>query len=332
MAIHQLPIPGFVDLQVNGFRGVDFSSPELTEDALIWACRAILAEGAAAFLPTMISSTVDVYRRNLPLLASAVAREEFKGYVLGIHVEGPFISSEPGARGAHDAGNIQAADLSLLRELLTWAGGQVRLLTVAAEIPGAGDLITCAVDAGVTVSIGHTLATEEDLQLAAKAGATALTHLGNGLPNLLPRHCNPIWAGLANDDLTAMIIADGHHLPASVLRTFIRAKGADSIVVVSDASPLAGMPPGQYTTLGNQVVLEASGRLFSPRKQCLVGSSATMIQCMNHLAALDRLSLDDLLLVGFHNPLRLIGADPAAMPGGAGLVFDDEAGVFSVVA
>ena len=108
-------------------------------------------------------------------------------------------------------------------------------------------------------------------------------------------------------------IADGHHLPATVIKTFLRVKGIENTVVVSDASPIAGLPPGRYTTLGNEAILEESGRLHNPVKQCLVGSSATMQQCMRFLAGSGLASGEELLHLGFYNPLRMIGVDPAVI-------------------
>lgn len=298
---------GYVDLQVNGFLGVDFSSPELTEADFILACRALLALGTVAFLPTVITSSRQTYARNLPLMADVMAREEFQGRLLGFHLEGPFISRVPGAVGAHNPAYVCDPDVALLEQLLDWAGGRVRLLTLAAELPGAEDLVRCAVERGITVSIGHSLFTPFDLDRMAAAGATALTHLGNGLPNVLPRHDNPLWAGLAHDAYTAMLITDGHHLPAPVIKTAARAKGVDRFIVVSDASPVAGLPPGRYHVLDNDAILEPSGRFHNPEKQCLVGSAATMGQCMAHLASLDVFSEAELKQIGWGNPLRLIG-------------------------
>ena len=328
----KLQIPGFVDVQVNGFRGVDFSSPDMTEESCATACRQLLGLGTAAFLPTVITSPLSLYERNLPLVARVIRREEFRGRLPGLHLEGPFISREPGAVGAHSPKWVSEPDPGLIERLLELADGTVRLLTIAAELKGADDLARVATKHKVSVSIGHTLADDADLERMVKAGATALTHLGNGLPNQVNRHRNPVWAGLANDDLTAMIITDGHHLPAPVIKTMIRAKGADRIVVVSDASPAAGLPPGRYRFLDNDAVLEPSGRLHNPAKQCLVGSSATMLQCMNFLAPLGLLSLDELLAVGFFNPLRLIGVPSQSVPSGAGLFYDESSRSFSVSA
>jgi N-acetylglucosamine-6-phosphate deacetylase len=323
-------IPGFVDLQVNGFRGTDFSGPELTTDTFAQCCRAVLANGCSAFLVTLITGPIHAYQRNLPLIASVIKRDEFRGALLGIHLEGPFISAKPGAVGAHPTASVREPDLPLLQQMQHWADGHIRLLTLAAEVKGAQQLARWATDHGIAVSIGHSLYGPADLNKLVQAGATALTHLGNGLPNTLPRHDNPIWAGLANDALTAMVIADGHHLPTPVLKTIIRAKGVKRTAVVSDASPVAGLPPGRYQVFGNNAELAASGRLHDPQKQCLVGSSFTMLQCMNHLASLGLLSLEELLTVGFFNPLRIIGVDPAALRATSTLGYDHASQRFSI--
>jgi N-acetylglucosamine-6-phosphate deacetylase len=319
----RMPIPGFVDLQVNGFEGIDFSRPDLTEADFAKACRSLLRKGTVAFLPTLTTSSPSVYEHHLPLMAQVMGRTEFRGRLLGLHLEGPFISAEPGAVGAHDPRRVRPPDLSLFARLCEWADGTVKLLTVAPEVAGMDELIRAAVARGVTVSLGHSLAEEAGLDAATAAGAVALTHLGNGLPNQLNRHHNPIWAGLADDRLTAMLITDGHHLPPPVIKAMIRIKGAGRIVIVSDASSPAGCPPGRYKLFGGDALLDPSGRLYNPRKQCLAGSSATLLQCMNHLASLVLLSLDELLKVGFFNPLRLIGVPVKSVRTRGALVYDD---------
>jgi len=306
----EVEVPGLVDLQVNGYKGVDFSSPHLTEADFVRACADLFAAGTTAFLPTLITSPRDVYQRNLALISSVLEREEFCGRLLGIHLEGPFISPQAGARGAHNVRWITEPDISYLQQLIEWADDKIRLITIAAERQGAEQLTRYALNRGIVVSLGHQMADDNDLQRLVQAGATSLTHLGNGVPALLPRHNNPIWAGLANDDLDALIITDGHHVPASVLKTIIRTKGIDRCIVVSDCSPLAGLEPGRYETLGHKVMLEDSGRLYDPATGYLVGSSATMLDCMNYLASLNIVSLDDLCALGFYNPLKLIGLSP----------------------
>ena len=325
-----LPIPGFVDLQVNGYLGVDFSSPDLSREECARACRSMLGAGTAAFLPTMITSPVEVYRRNLPILAQMLDLPEFQGRLLGIHLEGPFLSSAPGAVGAHNPDWVRPASPELLAQLNAWAGGQVRLLTLAAEVEGAVETAEAAAAAGMLVSLGHTLATAMDLDRLWQAGARTLTHLGNGLPALLPKFANPLWAGLADERYTAMLIGDGHHIPAGVLKAMLRAKGLERCLIVSDAAPLAGLPPGSYRTLGNDVILEPSGRLHNPLKGFLVGSSSTLLGCMNYLAGLGCWTLEELLDLGYYHPLALLGIPPERLAGMGRLLYDPERAQFAV--
>lgn len=318
-------VPGFVDLQVNGFGGVDFSDPDVTPEAVREAFHGVLARGTAAFVPTVITSPLEVYRRNIPILIRMMDVEEFQGRVLGLHLEGPFISSVPGAVGAHDPAFVREPSPSLLHEILALGQGRISMLTVAAEVPGVERLVREARSRGIVVSLGHSLYWTDHLERLHEAGATALTHLGNGLPNLLPRHENPIWAGLADERFAVMVIADGHHLPIPVLKVMVRAAGASRLVVVSDASPVAGLPPGEYHVLGNRAILEPSGRLYNPDKQCLVGSTATMLECMNTLASLGVLTLAELLSVGIANPMKLIGRDLSGIRQDVGLWYRDGA-------
>jgi len=321
-------IPGLVDLQVNGFKGIDFSDANLTEADFVRACEQIISAGVTAFLPTMITSPAETYAHNLPLIAKVMERREFRGRLLGIHLEGPFISPLDGARGAHDRRWVAKPDIAYLEKLIEWADGKIKLITVAAEIDDAEQLTGFAVSRGITVSLGHQMAIETDLERLVEAGAAALTHLGNGVPAMLPRHNNPIWAGLADDNLAAMIITDGHHLPSSLIKTIIRTKGPDRCIVVSDVSPLAGLPPGTYQSMGQQAVLEPTGRILNPATGYQVGSSATMLQCMNHLASLNLVSLDELLKVACHNPLRLIGLAPEQIAGDSHIQYDPAQNVF----
>lgn len=325
----KLSIPGFVDLQVNGYLGVSFSDPNLSEKQFIEVSRELLARGTAAFLPTLITSSPAVYERNLPLIAKAVGRAELSGRIPGIHLEGPFISDKPGAVGAHNPQFVSRPDTTFLDKLLGWSQGMLRLITIAAEADGADNLARHAVEKGVAVALGHQLATEEDLLRLENAGACLLTHLGNAVPNMLPRHPNPIWDGIASN-LSAMIITDGHHLPPSVIKTIVRAKGAHNVVVTSDASPIAGMPPGEYEALGNKAILDPNGRLYNPEKNCLVGSSATILECMNFLAKLEILSWEELLLTGFHNPLRFLGMDVATVKADTKVICDEDQNTFTI--
>jgi N-acetylglucosamine-6-phosphate deacetylase len=307
-------LPGFVDLQVNGYRGIDFSGPDLTEESCIHACRELLDHGTIAFLPTIITNCRENYRRNLPILGSVVGQAEFSNKLLGIHVEGPFISDQPGAIGAHNPDWAQNPDIGYLKEMQQWANGHIKLVTIAANLPGAEEFTTYAVKKGIIVSLGHQLPTSQDLCRLAKAGARILTHLGNGMPAQTHRHENQIFLGIAEDSLFAMLIPDGHHLPSYVIKSIIRGKGVDRIVVTSDASAVAGLEPGRYKTLGHAVIiLDNTGRVYDPESDLLAGSSATMLECMNHLASLDLLTTQELISVSYKNPLRLLSIDPDSL-------------------
>ena len=180
-------------------------------------------------------------------------------------------------------------------------------LKSAAGEENVESLIAYAVSTGVRISLGHQLADGDDLKRAAGSGATALTHLCNGLPNMIHRHNNTIWAALANDDLTAMIIADGHHIPVDLIKVIFAAKGIDKTIVVSDASSYAGMPPGDYHGMGNRIVIEENGLLHNPDKGCLVGSSFIMPDCIDYLESIDLFSQKDIKQMVYDNPNDYIG-------------------------
>ncbi len=319
-----ISVPGFIDLQVNGYIGVDYSDDVLTEQDFIRSAKALLKQGTAGFLPTVITTFEEIYERNLPMLVKAMKAPELENRVLGFHLEGPFISDQPGAVGAHNPQAVRKPEPAFLRKLHELAEGQIKLLTVAAEVEGVEELIACANELGIAVSLGHHLATPEDIAKCSAAGAKLLTHLGNGCPNQIHRHNNPIWAGIADDQLIAMIITDGHHLPPTLIKTIIRAKSSKNVIITSDASPIAGMPPGRYNTLGNVAILETNGLLHNPEKQCLVGSSATILECVNYLASLNILTPEEIIEVAFSNPLRIIGVSPDSIKSDTSFAWNNE--------
>ncbi len=294
----------YFDLQVNGAFGVDFSSPELTEDDFLRSAEKILERGCTRFLPTVVTSSDELYRRNLPLINHAVETHGLRYAMPGFHLEGPFISPKPGAVGAHNPDWTLMPSIAALDNLLDIAGGMVSLLTVAAELPGIRELTGYAKSKGIKVSLGHELADREEI---LSAGADAMTHLGNGIPNMIDRHRNPVWTGLAADQLTVMAITDGHHLPADVLKCFLRCKGMEQFIAVSDASSVAGLPPGRYHSLGNDAVLEENGLFHNPEKECLVGSSYLLADCAGYLRKELHLTEPEIEKICWLNPHRLLG-------------------------
>ncbi len=305
---------GFVDLQVNGYLGVDFSAPGLRLEGVRRVAGELHRRGTACFCPTMVSSPLEVYRANLGVLADACADAQLGPRLLGIHLEGPFLSPRAGARGAHARALIRPPSVELLQRLLDWARGRVALLTLAPDRPGAEEVIRFAAGRRIAVALGHHLADGPAIERAWRAGARACTHLGNGIPNLLPRHPNPIWEQLAHDGLAAMVIADGHHLPASFLKVVHRVKGSANTILASDSAPAAGMPPGRYSALGQQVILEENGRLWNPAGGHLVGSSACLAECVERARTILGLSPEDVKKMAHDNPLRLIGGRRAGRP------------------
>jgi len=301
------PWSGFVDLQVNGYAGVNFSSDTLTLDDVLAVTHTLARRGTLAFCPTVITSSDAVYRHALPVLAAAMRDSRSQGRLLGIHLEGPFISPADGAVGAHPVEFVRPPSVDEFDALYRLAEGRVALLTLAPELPGAVDLIRRAVSLGVAVSIGHTLADGPAVRAAVEAGARLSTHLGNGCPNLLHRHHNPIWPQLAAGELSAMLITDGHHLPPEVIAAFLAAKGPGRTLVTSDSAPAAGCPPGEYAFFGTRALLEPSGRLRNLERDTLAGSAAAMLDCMNFLASLRLLSEAELWRVGRDNPLAALG-------------------------
>ncbi len=192
--------------------------------------------------------------------------------VLGIHLEGPFLSERDGYRGAHPIEAIRDLDWGLFEDLQTASGRRIVLVTLAPERPGAIEFIRRATASGVTVALGHTAADGPTIRQAVDAGARLSTHLGNGIAAELSRHPNPIWHQAAEDALFASFIADGHHLDPATLRVLARAKGPGKTILVSDASPLSGLPPGTYGDWG----VESSGRIVVAGTPYLAGSNQTL--------------------------------------------------------
>jgi N-acetylglucosamine-6-phosphate deacetylase len=277
--------PGLVDLQVNGFRGLDFNTLPVPADLTGRVTRELWSIGVTTYLPTVITNSPERIEEAVRAVARGCEEDaDARGAVAGIHLEGPFLSPEDGPRGAHDAAFVRAPDWDLFRGWQDACGGLIRLITLSPEWPGANGFIERAVADGVVVSLGHTAARPEQIREAVAAGATLSTHLGNGAHLVLPRHPNYIWEQLAQDGLAACFIADGFHLPDAVIKTILRTKGKKA-VLVSDAVYLAGMPPGTYDVhVGGRVVLTPEGKLhLESNPSLLAGSASSILQGLEHL-------------------------------------------------
>jgi len=299
----------WIDLQVNGYGGVDFNSPGLTVEKVIAVTERLEHDGTAGYLPTFVTGDPEVLLANMRVIAEARRRDaRCERSVLGVHLEGPFISPEPGAVGTHPLEWVRPPSLELFNRFQDAGGGLVRLMTVAAEIPGMPEFVKAVSDSGVAVSLGHQMAAQPDeVEPCIAAGAKAFTHLGNGIPNLIPRHGNVVFTALAEDRATVMFIPDGHHLPDTVLKVFTRAVPMKRLVAVSDAQYPAGMPPGDYMVCGANARLEPDGLLWNPARKCLVGATTPMDAMMGLLQRRIGLTLDECRMIGRDNPLALIG-------------------------
>lgn len=172
------PVPGFCDIQVNGYKGVDFSSATLTAETFTEACWSLVADGSVIIFPTVITSSLPTYRHVLTLMDRVLKESpELEKHVPGIHLEGPFLSTQPGACGCHPKEAMMDPSISTFDELYDWSGDRVKILTLAAELPGATDLSRHASAKGVLVAVGHSLASAEQLQSMSQNGARLLTHL-----------------------------------------------------------------------------------------------------------------------------------------------------------
>ena len=238
--------PGFIDLQVNGFAGVDYNSPVSTSEEIGRSLTALFSTGVTRCFPTVITGPPDKMIGALSNLTRARAELTNGQAMEAFHVEGPHISAEDGPRGAHPAEWVRPPDLEEFKRWQDAADGNVRLVTLSPEWPNAPHYIEALRSQGVVTSIGHTGASAGQIADALSAGATFSTHLGNGTHATLPKTANYIWEQLAEPRLAASLIVDGYHLPQAFLRSALRAKGTDRCVLITDAVAPAMCVPGEY--------------------------------------------------------------------------------------
>jgi N-acetylglucosamine-6-phosphate deacetylase len=301
--------PGLVDLQVNGFAGHDLNpGPQGTStETVVELVRELRAVGVTRFCPTLITASESTLLASLRAIAQACQDPDVGAAISCIHMEGPWISPAEGARGAHPAIHIRDPDVA---EFAAWqdaSDGRVGIVTLCPARKKALPMISHLTKvAGVHAAIGHTDAEPDLIRAASQAGARLSTHLGNGIPAVLPRHPNVIWAQLADDQLTASFIADGHHLPDDTLKAMIRAKGVERSLLVSDATALGGKPPGRYEVpIGGSVELSENGRLSVAGTPYLAGAVKSLAEGVE--TAMRLVGLRDAILMATRNPGRFAG-------------------------
>src|SRR5437667_760400 len=285
--------PGWIDIQVNGFAGVDYNSPSTAHDEIARSMHVMFSAGVTRVYPTVITGAPDDMANALRNLSRAKDGLREGAAMDGFHVEGPHISPDDGPRGAHPKRWVRPPDIDEFRRWQEATGGRIRLVTIAPEWPQASRYIEAVVAQNVAVSIGHTAAEARHIADAVSAGATMSTHLGNGAHSVMRRHPNYIWEQLAEDRLRASFIVDGIHLPGSFLKVALRAKGVERSVLVTDASSPAGAAPGRYRLGEQDVDLTPDNRVVLAGQDRLAGSALRMDHGVENLMRLAGLTLAD---------------------------------------
>jgi N-acetylglucosamine-6-phosphate deacetylase len=322
--------PAFLDLQVNGYGGHDFNLAPLGEggdgdgatgrrgdgasraEGLAQVARAIVDQaaraGTAMLCPTICTNRPEAMRSALAGLARACDEDRRLARALpAFHVEGPFIATEDGPRGAHPREWVRDPEWDEFQAMQEAAGGRIRILTLAPEREGSLPFIERVSASGVVISLGHTGATPEQIRDAVRAGARMSTHLGNGAHAQLARHPNYIWEQLAADAMWASIIADGHHLPPAVVKCMARVKGPDKLCLVSDAVTLGGQPPGIYNEGRHEVL--PSGKVVLAGTPYLAGAGHLLDTCVANAVRFTGWPIGDVVRAATANPAAVLGID-----------------------
>ncbi|HTD87132.1 MAG TPA: N-acetylglucosamine-6-phosphate deacetylase [Candidatus Binatia bacterium] len=308
--------PGLVDLQINGFSGVDFQQDNVSQTELERAVRGLFAAGCTRLLLTIVTDKWDKmlarlqhYRKlraQSPLLQSAIA---------GWHIEGPFLSDKPGFAGAHDASLMIDPMTEHMHELRKFAGDDLVLLTLAPERLEAIATIALATSLGMKVSLGHTNAPHKRLSQAIKAGAIGFTHLANGCPRELDRHDNILWRIFETKGLKVSLIPDGFHVSGPLFRLIHRELGGDSIYYTSDAMAAAGAPPGRYTIGRLEVDVAEDGVVRQPGSPLFAGSGLEPIRGVFRAAEMLDSPWQETWIRLSDSPAQMMGLDSGLQTG-----------------
>jgi len=301
-----LPTSGLIDLQVNGFAGVDFNDENITVDDMDNALYAMLATGVTSCLPTLITAREEVLHRRMEALDKAVANSTLGPLMVpGYHLEGPFLNPKEGYAGCHPARDMTPPSIDLVKALEKNLSRPVLYITLAPELEGANDLISWASQSHKIVGAGHCAVTQETLSAAIKCGLGISTHLGNGVPQNLHKFNNSILWQLANDNLMASFIADGIHIPPDILKIFIRAKGVKKSILVTDGTSASCSTPGRHYLAGMASELNDQGIVTLSGSPSLAGSALSLGKAMANMVKWN--------ITDFRSALRMASANPAEL-------------------
>ena len=310
--------PGWIDLQVNGYAAVDYNSPSTPHEEIARSIMVLAETGTTRFFPTVITNAAGEMLGSIRNLTRAKNSLPDGDAMEAIHVEGPHICPDDGPRGAHPKKHVRPPDLDEYRRWQDAGEGNIRLITLSPEWPGATRYIETIVSEGVVASIGHTNSTPEQIEAAVCAGATKSTHIGNGAHSLLQRHPNYIWEQLAEDRLSAGFIADGIHLGAAFLKAALRAKTINRAVLVTDAAMPAMAAPGLYRLGEVDVEHTADGRVVLAGGTRLAGSALRMDRAVENVQKMAGISLVEAIAMATRNAARvgrISGRQRGLLPG-----------------
>lgn len=269
-------MPGITDLQVNGFKGVDFQRDDISPAELCLAAMGLRQTGCSSFLATLITAPFQTILHRLRHLKALRASDPFlREMIAGWHVEGPFLSDKPGYHGAHDPSFMEDPSPAKIRALRKAGGDLPMLLTLAPERRGAEASIREATRLGMGVSLGHTQATTGQIERAMDAGATGFTHLGNGCPQSWDRHDNILWRVLEQPGLRVGLIPDAIHVSPALFRILHRVIDPSRFWYVTDAMAAAGMAPGRYPLAGAELEVGRDQVVRKPGSELFAGSALT---------------------------------------------------------
>jgi N-acetylglucosamine-6-phosphate deacetylase len=295
--------PGLMDIHIHGGAGHDVMEGS---DASLAAVERLMAQhGVTSYCPTTVTAPIDTTLRSLDALGSAVANtsagDGSRARPLGIHLEGPFLSHAK--RGVHPPQLLRPASRELFDRMWQAAAGHVSVLTIAPEIEGALDLITEASRRGVCVSLGHSDAQLSQAEAAIRAGARHATHTFNAMRSLDHRNPGLLGVVLTDNALTADIIVDGVHVAPEVVDLFVRAKGVDGAVLITDAISATGMPDGTYVLGGLEVQVRDGRCEYDGR---LAGSVLTLDRAVRNTMQFAHVALQHAILMATLNPARVL--------------------------
>lgn len=302
--------PALVDIQVNGFAGFDLNVATVTAADVCAMVRALWCVGTGFLCPTVVTASFESIGNSLRAVVQACATDPMVAHaVLGVHLEGPYISAEDGPRGAHPLEHTRDPDWDEFQRWQDIAEGMIRIVTLAPEKEGAIPFIEKLVANGIVVALGHTNASGEDIRAAVRAGTKLSTHLGNGAHAVIRRHPNYIWEQLAADELYASLIVDGHHLPSAVVKSMVRAKTLDKCILISDATALAGIPPGEYQFAGQPVELTSDRCVRLAGTEYLAGSAIELARGVENSVRFAGITLKEAISLATLQPARLLGVE-----------------------